>query len=84
MDGGYITLNSTKNKQTRVIPIPSTLFVIFTECLRIRNSSREDYLFCIIFGEPLQRTALQCLVKRYSKKRGKEKYGSPVFNYALV
>lgn len=39
MDGGYITLNTTKNKQARVIPIPSTLFVIFTEWLRIRNAS---------------------------------------------
>jgi integrase/recombinase XerD len=36
LEGGYITLNSTKNKQARVIPISSTLFIVLTEWLKIQ------------------------------------------------
>lgn len=84
LDGGYITLNSTKNKQARVIPISSTLYIVLSEWLKIRNVSREDYVFCNVFGEPLQRTALQCIVKRYSKKHGINKYGLHMYRHTFI
>lgn len=82
--GGYITLNSTKNKQARIIPISSTLYIVLSEWLKIRKASREDYVFCNIFGEPLQRTALQCIVKRYSKKNGINRYGLHMYRHTFI
>ena len=84
LSGGYITMNSTKNRQARVIPISSTLFTVLAEWLKIRNAPIEDYVFCNIFGEPLQRTALQCIVKRYSKKRGVNKYGLHLYRHTFI
>lgn len=84
LESGYITLNSTKNKHARVIPISSTLYIVLTEWLKIRNASREDFMFCNIFGEPLQRTALQCIVKRYSKKHGINKYGLHMYRHTFI
>lgn len=84
MESGYITLNSTKNKQARIIPIPSTLNVVLSGWLRIRNATSEDYVFCNVFGEPLQRTTLQTIIKRYSKRRGIDKYGLHMYRRTFI
>jgi integrase/recombinase XerD len=84
LDNGYMTLNYTKNKQARVIPISSTLFIVLSEWLTIRNASREDYVFCNIFGEPLQRTATMYRKKRYSKKHGISKYGLHMYRHTFI
>lgn len=81
---GYITLNVTKNKEARVIPISSTLHMVLTEWVQVRNASKEDYVFCSIFGEQLRRTVLQTLVKRYSLRRGVDKYGLHLYRHTFI
>ncbi|MGW8114891.1 tyrosine-type recombinase/integrase [Caproicibacterium sp. NSD3] len=55
---GIITLQHTKNRKPRIIPIPSSLNIILSDYLRIRNGAKDDVLFCNIYGEPLPRTTL--------------------------
>ena len=46
-----LTLNHTKNRKPRAIPIPTSLVVILSEYLMVRAGADEEPLFCIIFGE---------------------------------
>ena len=84
LEQGYITLNVTKNNEARIIPISSTLYNVLCEWLKVRNASREDYVFCNIYGEQLQRTVLQTLVKRYSLRRGVQKYGLHLYRHTFI
>ena len=84
MEQGYITLNVTKNNEARIIPISSTLYNVLSEWLKVRNATRDEYLFCNIFGEQLQRTVLQTLVKRYSLRRGVHKYGLHLYRHTFI
>lgn len=68
-----LTLNHTKNRKPRAIPIPTSLVVILSEYLMVRAGADEEPLFCNIFGEPLPRTTLQISVVKYCKARGVEK-----------
>lgn len=81
---GYITLNVTKNNEARIIPISSSLHLVLNDWLQVRNASREDFVFCNIFGEQLQRTVLQTLVKRYSLRRGVNKYGLHLYRHTFI
>lgn len=83
-DGGYITLNQTKSREARIIPIPSTLHLVLEEWIQVRNASKDDVLFCNIYGEPLQRSVLQSIVKRYSLKRGVKKYGLHLYRHTFI
>lgn len=84
LEQGYITLNVTKNNEARIIPISSSLHIILSEWIQVRNASREDFLFCNIFGEQLQRSVLQTLVKRYSVRRGVNKYGLHLYRHTFI
>lgn len=84
LDSDYITLNQTKNNQARIIPIPSKLHIVLEEWIRIRNTSKDDVLFCNIYGEPLKRTVLQSIVKHYSEKRGVKKYGLHLYRHTFI
>lgn len=80
----YIILNATKNKEARILPMPTTLYNVMAEWVQIRNASNEDWLFCNIYGEQLQRVVLQNLVKRYSQKRGVERYGLHLYRHTFI
>lgn len=67
-----------------LLPIPSTLHMILEEWLQVRNTCGDDILFCNIYGEPLQRTVLQSLVKRYSLKCGVQKYGLHLYRHTFI
>ena len=84
LEQGYITLNVTKNNEARIIPISSSLHLVLNDWLQVRNASREDFVFCNIFGEQLQRTVLQTLVKRYSLRRGVNKYGLHLYRHTFI
>lgn len=84
LDSDYITLNQTKSREARIIPIPTALHMILEEWLQVRNTCGDDVLFCNIFGEPLQRTVLQSLVKRYSLKCGVQKYGLHLYRHTFI
>lgn len=80
----YIILNKTKNREARILPIPTTLHIVLQEWLSIRNASKEDYLFCNIYGEQMQRSVLQTAIKRYSKRRGINKYGLHLYRHTFI
>lgn len=84
LEQAYITLNVTKNNEARIIPISSTLHLVLNEWLQVRNASREDFVFCNVFGEQLQRSVLQTLVKRYSLRRGVKKYGLHLYRHTFI
>lgn len=84
MQNSYIVLNATKNKEARILPMPTSLYNIMSEWLQIRNASSEDYLFCNIYGEQIQRVVLQTLVKRYSLNRGVERYGLHLYRHTFI
>lgn len=84
MEQSYIILNATKNKEARILPMPTTLYNVMAEWLQIRNASREDWLFCNIYGEQIQRSVLQTLVKRYSKNRGVDRYGLHLYRHTFI
>ena len=54
------------------------------EWLQIRNAPKDDWLFCNIYGEQLQRVVLQTLVKRYSLNRGVERYGLHLYRHTFI
>lgn len=81
---GIINLRHTKNRKPRIIPIPSSLNIILTEYLRIRNGTQEEPLFCNIYGEPLARTTLQLSITKYCKKRNVQKYSLHLFRHTFI
>lgn len=84
MKDSYIVLNRTKNRDSRILPMPSSLKPVMEEWLRVRAGASEDFLFCNIYGEKLQRTALQHCIKRYSLKRGIKKYGLHLYRHTFI
>lgn len=84
LENSYIILNATKNKEARILPMPTTLYNVMVEWLAIRNASKEDWLFCNVYGEQIQRSVLQTLVKRYSLKRGVNKYGLHLYRHTFI
>lgn len=84
LTNGILTLNHTKNKKARVIPIPTSLLIILSEYLRIRAGAGEECLFCNIYGEPLPRTTLQMSVTKYCKARGVKKYSLHLFRHTFI
>ena len=79
-----LTLNHTKNRKPRAIPIPTSLVITLTEYLRIRAGVGEEPLFCNIFGEPLPRTTLQISVVKYCRARGVEKTSLHLFRHTFI
>jgi integrase/recombinase XerD len=84
LNNGVITLQHTKNRKPRIIPIPSSLNIILFEYLKIRNGTKDDVLFCNIYGEPLCRTTLQHSVEKYCKSRGIQKHSLHLFRHTFI
>lgn len=68
-----ISLEYTKNRSARIIPISTTLHMILTEYLLVRNGNPNEPLFCNIYGEPMGRITLQCSISKYCKNHDVEK-----------
>lgn len=84
MDGNIIHLRHTKNRKPRIVPIPTSLRIHLFEYLRIRNGTKEEPLFCNIYGEELPRTTLQISVTKYCKRRGVEKHSLHLFRHTFI
>ncbi|WKY47306.1 tyrosine-type recombinase/integrase [Eubacteriaceae bacterium ES3] len=84
LENNLISLDHTKNRKPRVIPISSTLFVVLNEYLKARNGLPDEPLFCNIFGEPLARTTLQASVTKYCKEHGVSKTSVHLFRHTFI
>lgn len=74
-DNNVVYLNTTKNRRPLIIPLSNTIRQILRQYLKIRKGSKDDYLFCSVYGEQVTRTRLFNSMQDYNRKRGVEKSG---------
>jgi len=84
LECGMISLEYTKNRSARIIPTSTTLHMILTEYLLVRNGNPNEPLFCNIYGEPMGRTTLQCSVSKYCKNQDVEKTSIHLFRHTFI
>ncbi len=84
LPNGILTLQHTKNRKSRIIPIPTSLGIILSEYLELRNGTKEEPLFCNIYGEALCRTTLQISITKYCRKCGVEKHSLHLFRHTFI
>lgn len=85
LDNDLISLQVTKNRKARYIPIPPTLNRVLTEYIPLRQAKcDEEYLFCTQYGDMMPRTTLQLGITKYCKRRGLNKYSLHLFRHAYV
>lgn len=79
-----ITVNVTKNKKVRAIPISTALYEVLTDYLELRQGEGEEYLFPTVYNDMMERTTLQKHIKQYCNKRGVEKSGLHLFRHTFI
>ncbi|MGH4138299.1 tyrosine-type recombinase/integrase [Clostridium sp.] len=79
-----ITVNITKNKKARYLPISNSLSQVLLEYLEIRNGNSEDYLFPTVYGDILAQSSLQKCIKNYCNERGIEKCSLHLFRHTFI
>lgn len=80
-----ITVNATKNKKARYLPISSSLSEVLQEYLNIRNNGDgEDYLFCSVYNTRLAMSSLQKSIKNYCNKRSVAKTSLHLYRHTFI
>lgn len=71
-----VHVNVTKNRKALIVPISKTMTRILEEYLKYRqHKSKEEYLFCNVYGEQLTKGNSYHRLSEYNKKRGVETTG---------
>lgn len=79
-----ITVNATKNKKARYLPISNSLAEVLIEYLEFRNGAGDDYLFPSVYGELMAQSTLQKCIKVHCDKKGVEKYSLHLFRHTFI
>jgi len=79
-----ITVNHTKNKKARYLPISNSLAEVLEEYLNIRGGEAEDFLFPSIFNQQIARSSLQKGIKKWCNDRGVEKCSLHLFRHTFI
>ena len=75
-DNNVVYVNVTKNRKPLLVPINQTMAHILNEYLKYRKyKSKEDFLFCNVFGEQLVKSTCYHMLYEYNKRRGVETTG---------
>lgn len=75
-DNSVVFVNVTKNRKPLIVPINQTIAHILTEYLKFRKpKSKEDFLFCNVFGEQLVKSTCYHMLSEYNKRRGVQTTG---------
>ena len=75
-DNSVVYVNVTKNRKPLIVPINQTMAHILTEYLKFRKpKSKEDFLFCNVFGEQLVKSTCYHMLSEYNKRRGVQTTG---------
>ena len=75
-DNSVVFVNVTKNRKPLIVPINQTMAHILTEYLKFRKpKSKEDFLFCNVFGEQLVKSTCYHMLSEYNKRRGVQTTG---------
>lgn len=75
LDNDLIQLRTTKTRKPLILPITKSLKVFLNEYLLIRNGKNNDYAFCTIYGEKLERSSINSSMTKYNHSRGVLKTG---------
>ncbi|OGO82157.1 MAG: hypothetical protein A2Y18_05245 [Clostridiales bacterium GWD2_32_19] len=66
-----IKFKVTKSRREQIIPMSHTLSSVLSEYMQYRSYENEDdYLFCTVFGNQMQKETVQGAIGRYNKSRG--------------
>lgn len=75
-DNSIINVKVTKNRKPLLVPINKTMVNILTEYLKYRqHKSKEEFLFCNVFGMQLVKSTCYHMLYKYNKRRGIETTG---------
>lgn len=70
-DNQVVYINVTKNRKSLIVPISKTMTKILSEYLKYRqHKSKDDFLFCNVFGEKLTKSTSYHILYEYNNKRG--------------
>lgn len=79
-----VLLDVTKNRQSAIIPLSTTLVSVLKEYMTIRGGELEDYLFCTEFGKQADRQTINTTINKYNKKCGVMKTGLHRFRHTFA
>ncbi|MBR0598097.1 tyrosine-type recombinase/integrase [Sinanaerobacter chloroacetimidivorans] len=79
-----ITVNQTKNKKPRRVPISKSLYDVLLYYIELRGGNEEDYLFPTVYNEILAMSSLQDSVKKYCNDRGVFKTSLHLFRHTFI
>ena len=75
-DNNVVYVTVTKNRKSLIVPFNRTLSNILKEFLKYRqHKSDDDFLFCNVFGQQLNKSTSYHMLYEYNKRRGVETTG---------
>lgn len=80
-----VYINVTKNRKPLIIPLNIDILKILKEYLKYRNhESKDEYLFCNVFGKQLSKSTVYHGLWQYNKNRGIETTGMHRFRHTFA
>lgn len=79
-----ITINQTKNKKPRRVPISMSLHDVLLNYMEVRVGDSDDYLFPTVYNEIMAMTTLQDSVQKYCNQRGIRKTSLHLFRHTFI
>ena len=79
-----ITINQTKNKKPRRVPISKSLYDVLLNYMEVRGGDTDDYLFPTVYNEIMAMTTLQDSVQKYCNHRGISKTSLHLFRHTFI
>jgi len=84
-DNELVYINVTKNRKPLIIPLNDDILKILKEYLKYRShESKEDYLFCNIFGKQLTKSTVYHGLWQYNKNRNVDTTGMHRFRHTFA
>ena len=75
-DNSVVYVNVTKNRKPLIVPINQTMVHILNEYLKYRKAkSKDEYLFCNVYGVQLVKSTCYYMLSEYNKRRGVQTTG---------
>lgn len=84
-DNEVVYINITKNRKPLIIPLNDDISKILKEYLKYRNAeSKDDYLFCNVFGKQLTKSSVYHSLWQYNENRGIDTKGMHRFRHTFA
>ncbi|MBK1809172.1 phage integrase family protein [Clostridium sp. YIM B02505] len=80
-----VYVNTTKNRKPLIVPLNKTIIKILKEYLKVRQYKDEnDYLFCNVYGNQLNKKTINGSLIRYNRERGVTTTGIHRYRHSAV